>query len=262
MILGISMAMAITSGALAITNGQVDDFQGGTVMGWSEGFLSPNPPIVNIDGGPTGSGDHSLRNLSSGGLGSGSKMAMFNTSQWTGDYLAAGVQQIDLMMKASSSGSSLMMRIAISTPGVPATWYASTNAFALPNDDQWYLVSFGLTAADLTLVQGTGTLNDVLANVTELRLVSAAGGPNFRGDALVATLNVDNLKAGPTCADIIAAGQGLASDISGPSGLADCRVDFFDFAQLANGWQSTYTLIDLQNMTGDWLSCNDPAGCS
>jgi hypothetical protein len=51
----------------------------------------------------------------------------------------------------------------------------------------------------------------------------------------------------------------VSPDISGPSGLPDCEVNYFDFASLANGWQSSFTLADLQQVIDDWLS--HPVGC-
>jgi hypothetical protein len=38
------------------------------------------------------------------------------------------------------------------------------------------------------------------------------------------------------CEDVLAAGCGLDADWSGPNSVADCYVDFFDFAAMANGW--------------------------
>lgn len=46
----------------------------------------------------------------------------------------------------------------------------------------------------------------------------------------------------PTCADVIADGLTLLTDVSGPDGEPDCRVDINDFAAMA----------------ADWLRCNDP----
>ena len=55
-------------------------------------------------------------------------------------------------------------------------------------------------------------------------------------------------------------GQNFVSDLSGPSGAPDCRVNFFDFALLADDWQIIYITADLQQMADDWLGCND-VGC-
>jgi concanavalin A-like lectin/glucanase superfamily protein len=52
------------------------------------------------------------------------------------------------------------------------------------------------------------------------------------------TITVEN----PTCQDIINDGLLMTSDVSGPDGTPDCRVNLYDFAALA----------------GEWLGCNDP----
>lgn len=46
----------------------------------------------------------------------------------------------------------------------------------------------------------------------------------------------------PTCAEALADGHGLTSDVSGPDGEPDCHVDLFDVAAIA----------------ADWLKCMDP----
>ena len=157
---------------------------------------------------------------------------MFNKAQWTGDYLDAGVEKIDVMMKADPNGAALSMRIAVGS-GNPATWYASTNAAELLNDNQWHPVSFNLSPAGMSLVPltGTATLCEVLHDVSELRILSVAASPDFRGDAVAATLNVENITAAGS-------GQALVADISGPGGLRDCKVDLFDLAKLATEWMN------------------------
>ncbi len=193
----------------AIACGQVDDFEGGTTMGWMEGLFSPNPPTNVANGGPSGAGDNYLRNVSSGAAGPGSRMVMFNTLQWTGNYLAAGVTRIEADM-ANFGASPLSMRIAIEGT---ATRFGSSAAVALPADGQWHSVTFDLTSADLSLISGLATLDTVLGNVQTLRILSAAAGPSWQGDAIVATLGVDNITAivVPDCDD-------------------DCDVDLDDYA--------------------------------
>ena len=184
-------AMAV-SPAFGIALGQVDDFQDGTTMNWQEGGPSPNPPFNLANGGPGGVGDHALRNISSGAGNPGSKMVNRNLIQWTGDYTAAGVDTIGTLMRADPGGSSLHMRVAIN--GGADTWYATTNAFVLPNDGAWYNAAFALTAADLTLVQGADPLGLVLSGVAELRILHSTA-PSFRAGSIPATLDLDNITA-------------------------------------------------------------------
>lgn len=186
--------LALPAVAHAIVSGQADDFQDGSPAGWTEGEIlpSPNPPTVVFGGGPAGAGDNYLENVSAGGIGAGSRMVMFNNTQWAGDYLSAGVTRIEVDM-ANFGATPLSMRIAIE--GGPGERYGSTAAVPLPADGLWHAVTFNLTAADLSLLGGLASLNDVLANVTELRILSAAAGPAWMGDAIAATLGADNITA-------------------------------------------------------------------
>jgi hypothetical protein len=56
-------------------------------------------------------------------------------------------------------------------------------------------VTFELTPDAMTSIAGGDTLAGVLSNVSEIRLLSAAAGPNFVGDPVAATLGVDNVRA-------------------------------------------------------------------
>ena len=177
--------------SFASTHLQVDDFEDGTVMGWSEGPNSINPPLNVATGGPAGVDDNYLHNDSRGGAGPGSKMVMFNTNQWTGNYIIEGVAQINSDM-ANIGGFALSMLIAIQGSG---TRYGSTTAVNLTG--QWQQVSFGLTSGNLSLISGAQPLSIVLTNVDTLRILSSAGGPAWNGDAISATLGVDNIIAVP-----------------------------------------------------------------
>ena len=178
----------------AISISQVDHFDAGGTHNWQEGAPSPNPP-VNVATG--GNPDGYLENLASGGGGSGSKLAMFNQAQWAGDYLAAGVSAIQMDLQNFSPLLSLDIRIAFgSGTGGGGSWFASTTPVTLPAG-AWQSATFGLSESDLTQVTGADSLQDVLANVAELRIISASAGPNFQGDSVNAVLGVDNIRAVP-----------------------------------------------------------------
>jgi hypothetical protein len=118
---------------------------------------------------------------------------MFNPSQWTGNYVAAGVDRITAQM-ANLGSTTLNMRIAL-RGGAGSTIYGSSSAAVLPADGLWHLVDFDLTTSALTNIGGADTLDQVLSSVTEVRLLSAIGGPSFMGDPIEATLGVDNIIA-------------------------------------------------------------------
>lgn len=181
--------------ALAIQLDQVDDFEDGGTALWSEGALSPNPPVNVASGGPGGAGDHYLSNHSSGVGGAGSKQVIFNAAQWTGDYVAAGVAAIRLDM-ANFGPLSASMRVVIQ--GSNNTIFASSTATALAPDNVWRTVVFPLTASDMSVVVGTADLGSVLASVTEVRILAAAASPARNGDVLNTTIGFDNITARAT----------------------------------------------------------------
>ncbi len=190
---GMAMMLAWPGGASAqIVFNQLDDFQNMTVHDWSEGANTPNPPTNISSGGPNGASDAYMQNISTGGFGAGAKMIMFNTVQWTGNYVTAGVNRITAHM-ANFGSTPLHMRVAIQS--ATGTVYGSTTAQLLPADGQWYVVTFNLTASNMSLIQGAETLNQTLQNVIQLRILSAQLGPSFTGDAIVGTLGVDNIRA-------------------------------------------------------------------
>jgi nitrogen fixation-related uncharacterized protein len=176
----------------AVDPAQLDDFEDGTTMGWTEGAPSPNPPINVPTSGPGGAGDAYLENSSAGGNGAGSRMAMFNQSQWTGDFSSAGVTSVkaDLI---NLGADPLPVRVAVE--GDAGGRYASTSAAVLPADATWYSVVFELSDAEVTNVGGTQSLASVLTNVTELRIL-ASSSPAWQGDSMVATIGMDNLAVG------------------------------------------------------------------
>ncbi len=175
--------------------GQIDDFEDGTVQGWMEGAPSPNEPVNVASGGPQGADDNYLRNVSAGGAGAGGKMVMFNQAQWAQDLNA--VETIRMWL-VNEGNTAMQIRIAIvgDNGGCCAdTWYASTTGFALPADGVWRQADFNVNANEMMLVnQGQLVFSQVYNDVKEMRILSA-NAPDFRGDAIAATLGVDDIEA-------------------------------------------------------------------
>ena len=169
--------------------GQIDDFQDLTTQNWSEGALSPNPPMNISSGGPGGAGDAFLQLISSGGAGSGSRMVAFNSNQWSGDY--TGLFGIAGFLN-NLGGTTLEMRVAFEAAG--GTWFSSTNSIALSPGSGWTQVFFSFDEQDMTQIQGSLPYSQAISNVPQLRILSAAS-PAFRGDLIAGTLGVDSLTA-------------------------------------------------------------------
>jgi hypothetical protein len=189
---GLALWLVLTAKVFAaITAGQVDTFSDGTTMGWHQGAASPNPPVNVSSGGPAGAGDRYLKVISTGS-GAGGKMVLFNTDQWAGNY--SGVARISAQMNNLGSVN-LPMRIAILGPD--GTWYASTSPRLLFSGSGWIQANFDLNGSSLSLVQGASPLGFVLANVSEVRILSAAAGPSYQGDEVAGQLGADNITAVP-----------------------------------------------------------------
>jgi hypothetical protein len=175
----------------AVVFGQLDDFENGTRMGWQWGDSGSGGPVNVSTGGPQGTGDNYLRNVSSGTR-EGSKMVVFNEAQWRGDYNAARVTRVEGWV--SNLGSTpLHLRLAMRSAA--GTTFGSRAAVVLPANTPWQRVTFDLTSAGLVRVGGSQTLSAARSNVSTLRLISAAGGPSWVGDDINATLGVDDLRA-------------------------------------------------------------------
>jgi hypothetical protein len=246
-----------------IVFGRLDDFEDGTAMDWTHGFPSPLPPSNIADGGPNGTGDNYLQNVSTGGTGAASHHVMYNQTQWAGNYNAAGVTRITGFMK-NFGPANLFMRIAVQG-GMLNSVYASTNAISLPAGGTWTPVTFDLTPSAMTAVISNEPLGDVLANVFTLRILSAQAGPDFRGDVVAATLGVDSLRALRLQGDAnfdglvnlsdfnaLAANFGLTGGATWQQGdfNFDGIVNLSDFNLLASNFGQTISGPGLT--TGDW----------
>lgn len=260
-------ALGVTS-ASAIDFGQFDTFPAGNAQGWSEGAPSPNQPTVISSGGPSGASDSYLSNSSSGGFGPGSRQVMFNTSQWAGDYTVAGVTR--LQMKLANVGPTAMS-VRLTFTGSSGTQYSSTDAFALPVGSGWMDATFLLSDTSMTSLSGTDTLAQVLSSVTQLRLLSA-GMPGFMGDAIVATLGVDAIRAARLPGDAtfddavnfddlvkLAQNYGRTDDVPWTDGdfTFNGAVDFDDLVILAQNYNASGSLTGANGVggaafSGDW----------
>jgi hypothetical protein len=110
-----------------------------------------------------------------------------NSTQWTGDYLAAGVTSISMHIKNFGT-TTLSMRIVLEGPGGN---FWSVNPMVVGATSDWQLISFSVQAANLT---GGVNVNSTLSGVTGVRILhSAAGGS--KGDAVAAQIGLDNITA-------------------------------------------------------------------
>jgi hypothetical protein len=195
--------------AAAIALGQSDTFE------VDEANWKPGSTLQVPDGGPSGAGDGYLE-YASDGTGASGKLIVLNDAQWTGDYLTAGVTAISLQaINLSGVEQSFDLRVAIGTrfiasfPASSGTWYVSSESATLAPDAGWVPLVFALDAASMTLVTGSASLDAVLADVGELRILSSAV-PDNRGQELVGTLGLADVTAVPEPSPGLLLGLGLA----------------------------------------------------
>jgi hypothetical protein len=192
------LLLAFASPVAAVVIGQVDDFEDGTTQGWVVAFgpaggVPPAPPQVVGTGGPQGAGDGYLLLSAVGGAGPGGRLTAGNLSQWTGDYLAAGVDRIDMWVNNLGS-SDLFLRLLIEDPmaGPPTNVAFSADPVAVLAGTGWQNIVFSLNQADL--IAGLGSTAGALTNATVLRLFHGAA-DGFPGEPVVAQLGVDDIRA-------------------------------------------------------------------
>ncbi len=183
--------LATPAPAAAVTLGQMDDFQDGTLQGWGSGGPNPNPPVAVPDQGPDGAGDWALVATANGTGGPGSRLVIFNREQWTGDYLAAGVEAVDLDLR-NLGATDLTIRLVLRGAGGA---FATVQAAASTAGTGYQRVALSLLPGDLEFVGGgSGDVLATLAAVTELRLQHSVL-PAPVGDVVNGQLAVDNVTA-------------------------------------------------------------------
>jgi hypothetical protein len=199
--------------ASAVAANQTDDFQSGTVQNWQSPM---SPPTNQSTGGPLGAGDRYLQ-LSA----SGKNLGAYNNTQWSGNYVAAGVNQVRFHLN-NFGPSALSLRIMLFTPGCQAgpatcTAWTSTAAQPLASGSGWVVASFSLAEANLTRVFGSDNYATSLANVERLLIRHDSGTPNPPGtsDIVTATLGVDNVVPEPSVLLSLVAGTTLLGALRG-----------------------------------------------
>jgi len=187
------MQAATTPVRAAVAVGQTDDFEDGTTLNW-RGATGPLAPANVASGGPSGADDNFLRLTSSGASTAGGKLVAFNFDQWAGNYLAAGINAIE--MQVNNLGATDLTLRLILRDDADLQSLSTVADVDVPAGSGWTTVSFPLTAANLTGPAGS-TFETVMGSVTELNLVHNDTPIPHRQNAenIAALLGVDNIRA-------------------------------------------------------------------
>jgi hypothetical protein len=190
-----ALAAAVAAApAGAITFGQVDTFEDGTLQGWA--YAVPSQLTNEPDGGPLGFGDNYLQIVSTGLSTAGGRLVVTNGAQWAGNYTAAGVGVIELDV-ANLGSQTIHLRLALEGPS--AVRWASSTPVQIAADAQWVHLSFALDASLFTQVEGAAgaSFGDTLANVVRIRFNHTKDAPAWNGEVAAHTLGLDNIEASP-----------------------------------------------------------------
>lgn len=192
----------LAGAARSVVLGQIDDFEDGTLQNWFVGSGHPLPPQNVPDGGPGGTGDAYMWLRAKGGGGPGSRLAVMNMDQWSGNYIAAGVTGISLW--ANNLGDTdLTLRLLIESA---SSVVETTTGALLKGGSGWKAINFSLMPSDLTVLQGSAT--EALTNTVEVRLFHNPD-IGFPPPPVVASLGVDAVQAVPEPASLAALVLGL-----------------------------------------------------
>ncbi|MGI8819614.1 MAG: PEP-CTERM sorting domain-containing protein [Chthoniobacterales bacterium] len=196
----------------AITLGQLDDFQIGTTLGWTNGQQGGAPPVLNIaTGGPAGAGDRFMQISANGGA-SGGRLTVFNFQQWIGNnYVTAGVTALSIDLRNQGTVP-LSIRFAFQADAFNGAPGYLSSAMLLPVGGGWQHFTISITQANLIPVGGPAPFSTFYDNGNGwLRIINEAGTSNLNGDMVVSQLGIDNILAVPEPTTIALLGGGLVS---------------------------------------------------
>jgi hypothetical protein len=187
---------------------------GAVVLGQSETFADPDhdwvigigpgpavpAPLPLALGGPAGPTDPYLSIVSFGGDGPRSRLSAQNLVDWTGNYIAAGVNAIHMDVNNLGTADVFLRLLFLEFgPMGPVSGAFTSNAIVIPAGSGWHAIAFDIAPGALTPLPFLPITSVVstLSNAGELRLFHnpAAFFAPAANPPVVATLGVDNIVA-------------------------------------------------------------------
>ncbi len=176
--------------ANAIVNGQLDNFEDGTTMGWAGDMLQVKT------GGPAGAADHYLE-LTADGAGSGGRLTTFNLQQWLGNYIAQSVNTIQIDLRNEST-TTLSIRVAFKSQNLMNSPGYLSAPVILAVGSGWQHFSISIAAANMIAIGGPAAYNTFFSTgIGDARIINEAGATDLNGDFVVGQLGIDNIHAVP-----------------------------------------------------------------
>ena len=189
-----------TRAAFGIVNGQIDTFEDGTTMNWANGAGN----LINMDtGGPGGANDNFLQLSANGSPAIGGRLTTFNLFQWLGNYIAAGVNAIDLDLR-NQGATTLSIRLAFKTQNLMNSPGYLSQAITLAPGGGWQHFTVSLSQASLIAVGGPAAYNTFFTTGPgDARIINEAGTSTLNGDPIVGVVGIDNVHAVPEPSSVV-----------------------------------------------------------
>ncbi len=195
---GLLLAIAFCPAAEAISLGSIDTFDTDT-EGWEIAGRGADP---TFDPGVSFNGQPGFLTHFSDNSGQNSKWLMLSDeSDWTGDYISAGVGSISLWMDGVSGDADPIVWLGFDGPG---GWFF-TPGQRLIIDDDWKRFEFEVTPDSLihsAASGGTGVAADTMGAVTQFEVFAGpapvtfkGGGDLLEGGRSTSVINLDNIAA-------------------------------------------------------------------
>ncbi|MFK7982907.1 MAG: 3-coathanger stack domain-containing protein [Saprospiraceae bacterium] len=220
MFLGLSF-----SGIAQVVVNQVDDFNDGSLQGWTRGmpvdtFVTNRDNMLKVS---------TVNNFNGGPF---SKLIIYNETQWKGDYISQGITGIRLKISNPynpiSSNNPLRIRIAIGNSDKPGagsstngTWLVSKEAIEISPDSGTVAAIISIKEEDLNIAHGSDSYASVLGDVKALRILASNSSSDPRGDGnVIATILIDDITACGDCTEDTVTETDLSDDRMNPTVVA------------------------------------------
>ena len=187
--------LCLLRAASAVTNGQIDTFQDGTTMGWSNGVPDN---LTNIaTGGPAGAGDRFLQLTADGTPDHGGRLTTFNLQQWLGNYIGQSVNAIEIDLR-NQGATTLSIRLAFKSQNTMTAPGYLSSAVVLQPGSGWQHFTISIASANMIAIGGPASYNTFFTSgIGDARIINEVGTSTLNGDPIVGQIGIDNIRAVP-----------------------------------------------------------------
>ncbi len=200
---------ACQSAPAAIGIALLDDFEDGTIGGWSSAFFTNT---TNVAGGPAGSTRYlDIARAST-------RIGAFDNGADIQGAIDPAVNAVTVDMFRAVGVGSLDIRMVLFGPTAVGNRWTSTLSQTLPDDGAWHSYTFSTQEADLTQVGGADTYAVLTANLDRIMFRHQTGAPAAQGMPVaptIGTFGIDNVTAVPEPAGPWMLGIALATFLFG-----------------------------------------------